>query len=58
MKVILQKDWIGKPAGSQIELADAKAKRLIKTGFVKKVKVSKRKSKERTNERTQKTSRK
>lgn len=45
MKVKLLKDWIGKPAGSVIELSDEKAKRLIKTKLVAKVAVSKAKKK-------------
>ena len=58
MKVKLLQDWIGKPAGTEIELEDAKAKRLMKTGLVGKIKVTKKsKSKERSNERTEKTAR-
>ena len=34
MKVKLLKEWIGKPVGAEIELEDAKAKRLIATGLV------------------------
>ena len=36
MKVKLLKEWIGKPIGTEIELEDAKAERLIKTGLVEK----------------------
>ena len=39
MKVKLLQEWIGKPVGAEIELPDAKAKRLIATGLVKKVSV-------------------
>jgi len=55
MKVELLQDWIGKPAGTVIEMADAKAKRLMKTKLVKRAKASKSKSKELSNERTKKT---
>ena len=37
MEVVLTKEWIGKPAGSVIELPDAKAKRLLATGLVVKL---------------------
>ncbi len=51
MKVKLLQKWIGKPIGAEIELGDAKARRLIKTGLVEcltvpsKPKVAKRKVK-------------
>ena len=37
MEVIQTKDWNGKPAGTVIELPDAKAKRLMATGLVGKM---------------------
>ena len=61
MKVKLLKDWLGKSAGSVIELSDEKALRLIGTKLVERVavpKVAKRKAakpKERKDERTEET---
>ena len=57
MKVYLLKEWIGKPPGAEIELEDAKAKRLIATGLVAKVKAKDKaiKPKERKDERTEET---
>ena len=50
MQVKLLQDWIGKPAGEVIDLDDAKAKRLIVTGLVAKVKAAKKKSKPKLRE--------
>ncbi len=50
MRVTLLQDWDGKPALTEIELEDAKAKRLIATGLVAKTpkpKVAKRKASKR-----------
>ena len=59
MQVKLLQDWLGKPAGSIIELSDAKAKRLMITGLVAKLpKTAKRKAakpKEAIDERTRET---
>ncbi len=56
MRVKLLVDWAGKQAGDEMELSDAKALRVIATGLVEKVKVSKKsKPKERSNERTNET---
>lgn len=43
MKVKLLQDWAGKKAGAVMELPDAKARRVIGTGLVEKVKVAKAK---------------
>jgi len=44
MKVKLLVDWAGKKAGAEMDLADAKAKRVIATGLVEKVNVRKPKA--------------
>jgi len=58
MKVKLLVDWAGRQAGDTMELSDAKALRVIATGLVEKVKVSKKKSKskEQSDVRTEETS--
>jgi hypothetical protein len=58
MKVKLLRDWNDGVTGDVIELSDAKAKRLMVTGLVAKVKAAKKKSKpkEQTDERIQETS--
>ena len=45
MKVKLLVDWAGKKAGATMDLSDAKAKRVIATGLVEKVKAAKKKRK-------------
>ncbi len=45
MKVNLLVDWAGKKAGTVMELSDAKAKRVIATGLVERVRVAKKKAK-------------
>ena len=43
MRVRLLQPWIGQPIGEEMDLSDAKAKRLIKTKLVEKVKTAKNK---------------
>ena len=45
MKVKLLQEWNGKSVGAELELSDAKAKRLIATGLVERVRVAKKKAK-------------